>query len=128
MNTKIIVASAILGMAAIGALVYAGNEQNENKQKVALTEMPSAAQKPSKTILVEERSSKQLRKPKGERPITKLKSRSLAGKRLRSRSSRTATSSASGRKRTTMTNVNTRFDKPETRLGANTSMPLKAQL
>jgi uncharacterized membrane protein YkoI len=45
MNTKIIVASAILGMAAIGALVYAGNEQNENKQKVALTEMPGAAQK-----------------------------------------------------------------------------------
>jgi hypothetical protein len=47
MKTKsiIIVAVAILGIAGIGALVYAGNEENENKQKVAMTELPASVQK-----------------------------------------------------------------------------------
>jgi uncharacterized membrane protein YkoI len=47
MKTKsiIIVAVAILGIAGIGAFVYAGNEENENKQKVAMTELPASVQK-----------------------------------------------------------------------------------
>ncbi len=45
MNTKTIVVTAILGIVAIGVLVYAGNGENENKRKVALTEMPGAVQK-----------------------------------------------------------------------------------
>ena len=52
MNTRIVVAIAVvIGLAIIGALVYAGmgrgeNEQkDENKQKVAMTELPAAVQK-----------------------------------------------------------------------------------
>jgi flagellar basal body-associated protein FliL len=45
MKTTIIVAIAILGIAVFGALVYAGNEENENKQKVAMTELSAAVQK-----------------------------------------------------------------------------------
>jgi uncharacterized membrane protein YkoI len=45
MKTKIIVSIAILGIAAFGAKVYAGNEENENRQKVAMTELPAAVQK-----------------------------------------------------------------------------------
>jgi hypothetical protein len=40
-----IVAISILGIAAIGDLVYAGDEESENKQKVAMTELPVAVQK-----------------------------------------------------------------------------------
>jgi hypothetical protein len=36
MKTKIIVATAILGITGIGALVYAGTDKDENKQKVAM--------------------------------------------------------------------------------------------
>jgi len=40
-----ILAIVILGIVAIGDLVHAGNEENENKQKVAITELPAAVQK-----------------------------------------------------------------------------------
>jgi uncharacterized membrane protein YkoI len=46
MNRRIIVAIAvIIGLAAIGALLYAGMNKEENKQKVAPTELPAAVQK-----------------------------------------------------------------------------------
>jgi uncharacterized membrane protein YkoI len=45
MKKRIIVAIAIIGIGAIGALVYAGNEETENKQKVAMTDLPAAVQK-----------------------------------------------------------------------------------
>jgi uncharacterized membrane protein YkoI len=47
-RTIAIVAAAFLGISAIGALVYAGNEENEkneNKQKLAMTELPAPVQK-----------------------------------------------------------------------------------
>jgi uncharacterized membrane protein YkoI len=43
-----IVAAAFLGIAAIGALVCAGNEENEkneNRQKLTMTELPAPVQK-----------------------------------------------------------------------------------
>src|SRR5215469_12815585 len=46
MNRRIMGAMAIgIGLATIGALVYAGTEKDENKQKVTLTDMPPAVQK-----------------------------------------------------------------------------------
>jgi uncharacterized membrane protein YkoI len=46
MNKRIIAAMAIaIGLGTIGALVYAGTEKDENKQKVTLTDMPPAVQK-----------------------------------------------------------------------------------
>jgi uncharacterized membrane protein YkoI len=45
MKTKIIVATAILGITGISALVYAGTDKDENKQMVAMTELPPAVQK-----------------------------------------------------------------------------------
>ena len=52
MNTRIVVAIAVvIGLAIIGALVYAGmgrgekEQKDENKQKVAMTELPAAVQK-----------------------------------------------------------------------------------
>ena len=46
MNRRIIATIAvIIGLGVIGALVYAGTENDENKQKVALTELPAAVQK-----------------------------------------------------------------------------------
>ena len=46
MNRRIIAAIAvIIGLAAMGALVYAGMDKEENKQKVAMTELPTAVQK-----------------------------------------------------------------------------------
>jgi uncharacterized membrane protein YkoI len=46
MNRRIIAAIAvIIGLAAVGALVYAGMDKEENKQKVAMTELPAAVQK-----------------------------------------------------------------------------------
>ncbi len=108
MNRRIIAAIAvIIGVAAIGAWVYAGMDKEENKQKVAITELPVAVQKTiqdnprqSKTILGEERSPKPRKKPKEARPIRRLKSRSPEAKRSRSRSLRTEASSASGKKKT----------------------------
>jgi uncharacterized membrane protein YkoI len=44
MKTKTIVAAALLGL-SIAALVYAGNEENENKQKLTMTELPAPVQK-----------------------------------------------------------------------------------
>jgi hypothetical protein len=44
-KTITIVAVAILGIAGIDAMVYAGNEEHENKQKVAMSEVPPAVQK-----------------------------------------------------------------------------------
>src|ERR1700751_2304959 len=46
MNRRNIVAIAvIIGLAAIGAWVYAGMDKEENKQKVAMTELPAAVHK-----------------------------------------------------------------------------------
>src|SRR6516165_948814 len=58
--------------------------------------------RPSKTILVEELSPKPPKKPKGTKPITKLKFRNLEAKKSRSRSLRMERSSALGRKRKRM--------------------------
>lgn len=45
MKTKIILATAILGITISAPLVYAGTEENENKQKVAMRDLPAAVQK-----------------------------------------------------------------------------------
>jgi uncharacterized membrane protein YkoI len=46
MNRRIIAAIAVIvGVSAIGALVYAGMDKDENKQKVAMTELPAMVQK-----------------------------------------------------------------------------------
>jgi len=46
MNRKIITAIAvIIGVSAIGTLVYAGMDEEENEHKVAMTELPVAVQK-----------------------------------------------------------------------------------
>jgi hypothetical protein len=45
MKTKIIVTTAILGIMTTATLVYAGDEENENKQKVAIRDLPAAVQK-----------------------------------------------------------------------------------
>jgi uncharacterized membrane protein YkoI len=45
MRTKIIAATAVLGITTTAALVYAGEKENENKQKVPMTELPTAVQK-----------------------------------------------------------------------------------
>ena len=44
MKTKIIAAAALVALAAFGAPAY-GGEEKENKQKVALSELPAAVQK-----------------------------------------------------------------------------------
>jgi len=38
MNTKIILATAIIGATALASLVFAGKEGKENQQKIALNE------------------------------------------------------------------------------------------
>jgi uncharacterized membrane protein YkoI len=46
MNRRIIAAiTVIIGLGTIGALVYAGMDTDENKQKVAMTDLPPAVQK-----------------------------------------------------------------------------------
>jgi uncharacterized membrane protein YkoI len=45
MKTPIIVATAILGITTTAALVYAGDEENENKQKVEMRDLPAPVQK-----------------------------------------------------------------------------------
>jgi uncharacterized membrane protein YkoI len=46
MNRRIMWAIAIIiGLGAIGALVYGGMDREENKQKVAMTDLPPAVQK-----------------------------------------------------------------------------------
>ena len=45
MKTTIIVATAILGITTTAALVYAGDEENETKQKVEMRDLPTAVQK-----------------------------------------------------------------------------------
>ena len=45
MKTKIIFATAIIGVTALAGVVYAGKEGKENEQKIALTDMPAAVQK-----------------------------------------------------------------------------------
>jgi hypothetical protein len=46
MNRRIIAAIAlIIGLGTMGALVYAGMDKDENKQKVAITDLPPAVQK-----------------------------------------------------------------------------------
>ncbi len=46
MNRRVIATiAAIIGLGTIGALVYAGMDKDENKQKVAMTDVPTAVQK-----------------------------------------------------------------------------------
>jgi uncharacterized membrane protein YkoI len=47
MKTKSLVATALIGITTLAglALVYADEEASENKQKIAMTELPSAVQK-----------------------------------------------------------------------------------
>jgi len=46
MNRRTIAAIAVvIGLGTIGALVYAGMDQDENKQQVAMTDLPTAVQK-----------------------------------------------------------------------------------
>ena len=45
MKTRIIVATAILGITTTAGLVYAGDEENETKQKVEMRDLPAAVQK-----------------------------------------------------------------------------------
>ena len=45
MKTIIILATAILGITISAPLVYAGAEENENKQKVEMRDLPAAVQK-----------------------------------------------------------------------------------
>jgi hypothetical protein len=44
-TTKIIVATAVLGITTTATLLYAGDEENENKQKVEMRDLPAAVQK-----------------------------------------------------------------------------------
>jgi uncharacterized membrane protein YkoI len=46
MNRKIIaVLAVIIGLTTVGVLVYAGTDKEENKQQVAMSELPAAVQK-----------------------------------------------------------------------------------
>ena len=46
MNRRIIIAIAvIIGLGSIGVPVYGGTDKDENKQKVAMTDLPPAVQK-----------------------------------------------------------------------------------
>ena len=45
MKTAIIVATAILGITTTAGLVYAGDEENQTKQKVEIRDLPAAVQK-----------------------------------------------------------------------------------
>ncbi len=46
MNRRVIATiAAIIGLGTIGALVYAGMDKDENKQKVVMTDVPTAVQK-----------------------------------------------------------------------------------
>ena len=45
MNRRIAVLAVIIGLATVGTLLYAGMDKEENKQKVAMTELPAAVQK-----------------------------------------------------------------------------------
>jgi hypothetical protein len=45
MKTNVILATAIIGFTALASLAYAEDEESENKQKVAMTELPAAVQK-----------------------------------------------------------------------------------
>ena len=45
MKTTIIVATAILGITTTAGLVFAGDEENETKQKVEIRDLPAAVQK-----------------------------------------------------------------------------------
>jgi len=44
MKTTIIVATAILGITTTEGLVYAGDQENETKQKVEMRDLPAAVQ------------------------------------------------------------------------------------
>jgi uncharacterized membrane protein YkoI len=44
-RTIIAVLAVIVGLTTVGALVYAGMDMEENKQQVAMTELPAAVQK-----------------------------------------------------------------------------------
>jgi hypothetical protein len=45
MKTTVILATAIIGFTAIASLAYAENEENDNQQKIAMSDMPAAVQK-----------------------------------------------------------------------------------
>jgi rhodanese-related sulfurtransferase len=41
MNKKTILATTLIGIAALARVLYAGKEENENRQKIAMTEIPA---------------------------------------------------------------------------------------
>ncbi len=45
MKTTVILATAIIGFTAIATLAYAEDEENDNQQKIAMSDMPAAVQK-----------------------------------------------------------------------------------
>ena len=45
MKTNVILATAIIGFTAIASLSYAEDEENDNQQKIAMSEMPAPVQK-----------------------------------------------------------------------------------
>jgi hypothetical protein len=45
MKTTVILATAIIGFTANATLAYAENEENDNQQKIAMSDMPPAVQK-----------------------------------------------------------------------------------
>ena len=45
MKTTVILATAIIGFTAIASLAYAEDEENDNHQKIAMSDMPAAVQK-----------------------------------------------------------------------------------
>lgn len=45
MKTNVILTTAIIGFTAIASLAYAENEENDNQQKIAMSDMPAAVQK-----------------------------------------------------------------------------------
>jgi len=78
MNRRIIAAIAvIIGVAAIGAWVYAGMDKEENKQKVAITELPVAVQK---TIQDNPRQSKTIQDNLGGGTVTETAKETKGGK------------------------------------------------
>jgi len=45
MKKTVILATAIVGFTAIASLAYAEDEENDNQQKIAMSDMPAAVQK-----------------------------------------------------------------------------------
>src|ERR1700722_11696244 len=103
MDRRIILAIAvIIGLAAIGAVVYAGMDKEENKQKVAMTELPAAVQKTIQDNLGGGTVTETEKETKDGKTYYEAQVKNLVAIRSRSRSLRMEASSASGRKTTTI--------------------------